>query len=196
MFREKTVRFHWKEWCWSWNSSTLATSGEELIFGKDWCWDGLAAGREWDNRGWDCWMASLTWWTWVWVNQELVMDREAQRAAIHGVAKCQNGLSDSVELIWIYLLWRYVCASSLLPKSFSLIFLFKIVWPSLCHRYFFNIKVSFLMFREKTVRFHWNYFGCVDQFVENQVNIIETSNSWEVLYFVIYLGLLLFLKGI
>ena len=33
-----------------------------------WCWEGLGAGGEGDNRGWDGWMASLTWWTWVWVN--------------------------------------------------------------------------------------------------------------------------------
>ena len=23
---------------------------------------------EGDNREWDCWMASLTWWTWIWAN--------------------------------------------------------------------------------------------------------------------------------
>jgi len=28
----------------------------------------LRAGREGDDRGWDGWMASLTWWTWVWVD--------------------------------------------------------------------------------------------------------------------------------
>ena len=28
----------------------------------------LKAGREGDDRGWDGWMASLTQWTWVWVN--------------------------------------------------------------------------------------------------------------------------------
>ena len=33
-----------------------------------WCWEGLGAGAEGDDRGWDGWMASLTWWTWVWVN--------------------------------------------------------------------------------------------------------------------------------
>ena len=29
---------------------------------------GLGARGEGDDRGWDGWMASLTWWTWVWVN--------------------------------------------------------------------------------------------------------------------------------
>jgi len=35
---------------------------------RPWCWEGLTAGREGDNRGWDGWMASSTRWTWVWVN--------------------------------------------------------------------------------------------------------------------------------
>ena len=38
------------------------------LTGKDWCWEGLGAGGEGNNRGWDGWMASPTWWTWVWVN--------------------------------------------------------------------------------------------------------------------------------
>ena len=33
-----------------------------------WCWEGLGAGGEGDDRGWDGWMVSLTQWTWVWVN--------------------------------------------------------------------------------------------------------------------------------
>ena len=28
----------------------------------------IGGGGEGDDRGWDGWMASLTWWTWVWVN--------------------------------------------------------------------------------------------------------------------------------
>ena len=38
------------------------------LIGKDWCWEGLGAGGEGDDRGWDGWMASPTWWTWVWMN--------------------------------------------------------------------------------------------------------------------------------
>ena len=60
---------HWKDWCWSWNSDTLATSCEELTYWKrPWCWEGLGAGGEGDEREWDGWMASLIQWTWVWVN--------------------------------------------------------------------------------------------------------------------------------
>ena len=58
---------HWKDWCWSWNSSSSATSCEELTHWKrPSCWEGLGAG-EGDDRRWDGWMASPTWWTWVWV---------------------------------------------------------------------------------------------------------------------------------
>ena len=34
---------------------------------RPWCCERLKAGEE-DDRGWDGWMASVTWWTWVWVN--------------------------------------------------------------------------------------------------------------------------------
>ena len=69
ILRRSVLGVHWKDWCWSWNSSTLATSCEELTHWKrPWCWEGLGAGGERDNKGWDGWMASLTRWTWVWVN--------------------------------------------------------------------------------------------------------------------------------
>ena len=62
-------RMHWKDWCWSWNSNNLVTCCEELTHLKrPWCWERLKAGGEGDDRGWDGWMASLTRWTWVWVN--------------------------------------------------------------------------------------------------------------------------------
>ena len=68
-WKRSALGFLWKEWCQSWNTSTLATSCEELTHWKRlWCWEGLGAGGEGDDRGWDGWMASLTQWTWVWVN--------------------------------------------------------------------------------------------------------------------------------
>ena len=37
---------------------------------RPWCWERLKAEGERDDRGWDGWIASLTQWTWVWVNSE------------------------------------------------------------------------------------------------------------------------------
>ena len=60
---------HWKDWCWSWNSNTLATWCEELTHWKrPWCWERLKARGEGDNGGWDGWMASPTQWTWAWAS--------------------------------------------------------------------------------------------------------------------------------
>ena len=68
-WRRSALGFLWREWGWSWNSSTLATCCKELTHWKRlWCWEGLGAGREGDDRGWDGWMVSLTQWSWVWVN--------------------------------------------------------------------------------------------------------------------------------
>ena len=68
-WRRSALRFLWKEWCYSGNSSTLATSCKELTPWKRlWCWEGLEAEGEGYDRGWDGWMASLTRWMWVWVN--------------------------------------------------------------------------------------------------------------------------------
>ena len=63
------LKYNWKDWCWSGNSNTLATWCEELTHLKrPCCWERLRAGGEGDDRGWDGWKASLTQWTWVWVN--------------------------------------------------------------------------------------------------------------------------------
>ena len=48
ILKETVLTIHWKDWCWSWNSNTLATWSEVLTHWKT-----------------DGWMASSTWWTWV-----------------------------------------------------------------------------------------------------------------------------------
>ena len=41
---------------------------KDWLIGRVWCWEGLGAGGEGDDREWDSWMASPTQWTWVWLN--------------------------------------------------------------------------------------------------------------------------------
>ena len=68
-YRKSVPNIHWKDWCWSGNSNTLATWCKELTHLKrPWCWERSKAGGEREDRGWDGWMVSLTQWTWVWVN--------------------------------------------------------------------------------------------------------------------------------
>ena len=69
ILKEISPGVHWKDWCWTWHSHTLAPGCKELTHLKrPWCWERLKAGGEGDDRGWNGWMASPTQWTWVWVN--------------------------------------------------------------------------------------------------------------------------------
>ena len=63
------MNIHWKNWFWSWNPNTLATWCKEVTYWKrPWCWERSKEGGEGDDRGWDGWMASTNWRTWVWAS--------------------------------------------------------------------------------------------------------------------------------
>jgi len=71
-----------------------------------WCWEGLGAREEGDDRGWDGWMASLTRWTWVSVNSG-VGDGQG------GLACCDSwGRKESDTTEW--LIWSDLMALFLL----------------------------------------------------------------------------------
>ena len=51
-WRRSVLGVHWKDWCWSWNTNTLATWCKELThWERPWCWERLRAGGEGDDRG-------------------------------------------------------------------------------------------------------------------------------------------------
>ena len=54
--------------CWHITQVLWPPHAKSWLFGKDSCWEGLGARGEGDDRGWDGQNASLTQWTWVWVN--------------------------------------------------------------------------------------------------------------------------------
>ena len=85
--------------CRSWHTS-ITTGYEELTHLKrPWSWQRLKAGGEGDNRGWDDWMASPTWWTWVWASsRRWCWTRKPEVPAIHRFTKSRPRLSDGTEL--------------------------------------------------------------------------------------------------
>ena len=125
-----------------------AHSKEPPIFASVFAGKRWKAGGEGDNRGWDGWMASLMWRTWVWASsgggwwtgrpvvlqsvgsqitdlmdltlsklQGWVMDREAWRAAVHGVAE---RLEWATELNWTVIIWDVFISSIFDQTSLSL----------------------------------------------------------------------------
>ena len=87
----------------------MATSCEELTHWKrPWCWEGLGAGGEGDDRGCDGWMASLARWTWVLSElRELVMDREAWHARFMGSQRVRHDWATELNWTEYFIVYMY-----------------------------------------------------------------------------------------
>ena len=114
--RKSVLNIHWKDWCWSWNSNTLATWCKELTHWKrPWCWERLKAGIGGDNRGLNGLLASPTRWTWVWATPVVGDGQETLACCSPWGAKSQTRLSDWTELITI----KYVITKNKLKTNYN-----------------------------------------------------------------------------
>ena len=99
-WRRSALGFLWKDWCWSWNSSTLATCCEEPTHWK----------RSWSGKDWRQEEKSMTedemveWHHWLdgseFEQAPGVGDgQEGLACFVHAITKSQTWLSDWTELI-------------------------------------------------------------------------------------------------
>ena len=110
------------------------------------CWERLREGGEGDDRGWDGWMASLTQWTWVWVNSGswwwterpgLLQSTGSQRVRhdwateVNWTHQCTLLSYELKKKISLFLILAQIYILELLRKGYSFIHSENILWASI-----------------------------------------------------------------
>ena len=97
ILKESKLNIHWKDWCWREcpNSGYFGyLIGRANSLEKPWCWERVRAAGQRNDRGKDGCMGSPTQRTSLSKPREMIKDREAWHAVVHGVAKSRTWLSD------------------------------------------------------------------------------------------------------
>ena len=170
-WRKSVLNIHWKDWCWSWSSNTLASGCEEPTHLKrPWCWERLRSGREGGIRVWDGWMASLTQWTWVWANSGRWWRTRKPGMLQSTGSQCRTQLSDwtttttnSKFTIWMtfYSLHHLVSAMAIHFQCYQVNISFSFNLHTLRNciiKQFYYLNVQLYLFLEHSRQgiIHWN----------------------------------------
>ena len=112
-WRKSVLNIHWKDWCWSCSSNTLATwcnqsqligkdpeAGKDPNAGKDWRQEEKGTAEDEMVR----WHHQLNGHEFK-QTEEIVKDREAWRAAVHGIAKSRTWLSNQTATSKSFIGW-------------------------------------------------------------------------------------------
>ena len=97
---------------------------KNLFICKDWYWERLKPGGEGDDRGSDGWMASLTQWTWVWVNSGSWWWTGRPGTLQSMGSQSLTRLNDRTEP------WTSTCSCK--PSCFNYVWLFVMLWTVAC----------------------------------------------------------------
>ena len=94
ILKKSTLNIHWKDWCWNWNSNTLATWWKNHLIGKD-----SDAGKEWEQEKGVTEEEMVGWHQQLNVHEtgklrKIVKDREGWHTTVHRVTKTPTWLSD------------------------------------------------------------------------------------------------------
>ena len=136
ILKEISPEYSLEDWCWNWNSNTLATWCEELTHWKrPWCWERLKVRGEGDNRGWNGWMASSTQWTWVWASsRSWWWTGKPGMLAVHEVANRHDRVTELNRTG--YPRFPLIHSSEIVPGPQ----LFYLAWSSFSYWQFFLLK--------------------------------------------------------
>ena len=104
----------------------LRTHSLEKTLKLEW----LTAWGKGDDRGWDGWKASLTWWTWVWASSEIWW-RTGQPGMLQSMGMQRVECDWVTELNWFTYLYL-VCLIFVAVHGLSLVYVgFSLRWPLL-----------------------------------------------------------------